>query len=255
VEYHAAPDFSEGAAAITPLIEQTAPDVIINAAGAIKQHDLYSAIDQTFFINGVLPHLLAQLAGPRGARVVHFSTDCVFKGDRGNYSEADKPDVEDLYGRSKAMGEIDYGSHLTIRTSIIGFELTGHFGLLGWFLKQPPGSNLKGFNKAIYSGLPTVTLARLVRDLIVSPLPLTGLYHVASEPIDKFTLLSMVNDALGLGHKLRPNEDLQIDRSLDDTRFRTTTNTKRPGWAELVRDLAEDFNNGSYPQIYRLLYA
>src|SRR5688500_12355328 len=139
LSWHAAPDVAGGAAAIAPLLDDVKPDVIINAVGAIKQRDLYSQINETFFINGVLPHLLAQLAARHNARVIHFSTDCVFRGDRGNYSEADKPDVEDLYGRSKAMGELDYGSHLTIRTSIVGFELSGHLGLLGWFLKQRPG--------------------------------------------------------------------------------------------------------------------
>ena len=254
ITFHAAPDLASGSHAVAQLIETCAPDVIVNAVGAIKQRDLYSHVDATYYINGVLPHLLAQFASMRNARVIHFSTDCVFQGDRGNYTEADRPDVEDLYGRSKAMGEIDYGPHLTIRTSIVGFELSGHQGLLGWFLRQPRGSKLAGYTKAIFSGLPTVYLARLVREVLIEESDLRGLYHVASEPIDKFTLLSMLNEALGLGHTLEPSAELRINRSLNDSRFRTATGTHRPAWSQLVPELAADYHSGCYPQIYEHAY-
>jgi dTDP-4-dehydrorhamnose reductase len=254
ITMHEAPDLGAGAEAVLRLVQAAAPDVIVNAVGAIKQRDLYSQTDDTYYINGVLPHLLAQLASSRDARVIHFSTDCVFRGDRGNYTEDDKPDVEDLYGRSKAIGEIDYGRHLTIRTSIVGFELSGHHGLLGWFLRQPRGSTLRGYTRAIFSGLPTIRLAQQVRGLIVQRNALHGLYHVASEPIAKFTLLAMINDALHLGHTLEPSDEPQIDRSLDDSRFRSATHSRRPGWSELVADLANDFSSGLYPRIYEQVY-
>jgi dTDP-4-dehydrorhamnose reductase len=243
-------DLGEGSRAIAPVLATLAPDVVVNAVGAIKQRDLYAAPDETFFLNGSLPHLLGLLNPNPNGRVVHFSTDCVYRGDRGGYRESDAPDAPDLYGRSKACGELDYGGHLTLRTSIVGWEVGGFLGLLSWFLGQPRGSQLRGFRRAVFSGLPTVTLAATVAELILDRPELRGLYHVASEPIDKLDLLRRVNARLELGHELVPDDSLVIDRSLDDARFRQATSTVRPGWDALVEALAQDF--AAYP--YRDLY-
>lgn len=240
--YHPGVDVAYGSGRVREVLEAVRPDVVVNAIGAIKQKDLHSAVDETFYLNGAFPHLLAL----RGARLIHVSTDCVFRGDRGGYTEAERPDAEDLYGRSKAMGEVDYGRHLTLRTSIIGPEISGHLGLLGWFFSQPRGSTLRGFTHAIYSGLPTVTLSRTIHRLIRTDSPLTGLYHVASDPIDKHTLLQRLNEALELGHTILPDEFLRIDRSLDDRRFREATGTPRPAWDELIADLIEDLRTLLY---------
>ena len=248
VVYHAGVELGS-ADGVARILDTVAPEVVLNAVGAIKQKDLKSAVDATFFVNGTLPHLPALLA-PAPCRVVHFSTDCVFRGDRGMYTEAERPDAEDLYGRSKAMGEIDYGPHLTLRTSIIGWELAGHLGLLGWMLRQPPGSTLNGFHRAVYSGLPTITLSRTVLSLLRDHPELRGLYHVASEPIDKLSLLRRVSGALGLGHTFVPSDAVVMDRSLDDARFRGATGTARPGWDALVDDLARDFASLPYDHIY-----
>ena len=242
-----------GGAAVRALLEETAPDVVVNAVGAIKQKDLYAAVDETFHVNGTLPHLLALLNPNPAGRVIHFSTDCVFRGDRGGYTEADRPDAQDLYGRSKALGEVDYGRHLTLRTSIIGFETAGHLGLLSWFFAQPPGSALKGYRNAIYSGLPTLTLSRAVLQIVADGDTLCGLYQIASEPIDKLELLRRVNEAFGLGHVLRPDDALRIDRSLDDGRFRAATGTTRPGWDALVEDLVRDYRSLPYAGVYAAL--
>lgn len=243
-------DLDRGSADLAAVLERVRPDVVVNAVGAIKQRDLYGAVDRTFFLNGSLPHLIPLLA-PNPLRVVHFSTDCVFRGDRGGYTEDDAPDVEDLYGRSKACGEITYGDHLTIRTSIVGFERRGHLGLLGWLLSQPSGARLKGFRRAIYSGLPTVTLARLVRSLLTAGLPMRGLWHVASQPIDKYELLCRLDEALGLGLHITPDDELIMDRSLDDSRFRQITGTTTPSWDELVADLVTDYHTGGYAGVYQ----
>jgi dTDP-4-dehydrorhamnose reductase len=239
-------DLASGAAAVRRLLEGERPDVVVNAVGAIKQRDLAARVDESWYLNASLPHLLALLNPEPDARVVHFSTDCVFGGDRGGYTERDRPDAEDLYGRSKACGEIDYGRHTTLRTSIVGFEIAGNLGLLGWFLRQPAGSMLHGYTRAVFSGLPTVTLARTVRDLLVAGSLPPGLHHVASEPIDKHALLERVNRALGLGHRLVPDDTFVIDRSLDDRAFRERTGTPRPGWDELVEELARDFRSLPY---------
>jgi len=244
VTYHPGIDVAYGSTRLRELLDALRPDVVVNAVGAIKQKDLHSAVDETFYLNGAFPHLLA-LHNP-GGRLIHISTDCVFRGDRGAYTEAERPDAEDLYGRSKAMGEVDYGRHLTLRTSIIGPEISGHLGLLGWFFSQPRGSTLRGYSRAIYSGLPTVVLGRTIHRLIRDDAPLSGIYHVASEPIDKHTLLQRLNEALELGHTILPDDSLRIDRSLDDRRFRKATATPRPGWDELVADLVEDLRTLPY---------
>jgi dTDP-4-dehydrorhamnose reductase len=232
------------------VLARVKPAIVINAVGAIKQKNLTDAITDTFFVNGTLPHLIPIVGEQSDVRVIHFSTDCVFKGDRGGYKESDVPDAEDLYGRSKAIGEIAYGRHLTIRTSIIGFELTRGLSLLSWLFTQRAGSTLEGFNKAIYSGLPTCTLARTVRSLLSGEEMPSGLFHVASQPIDKFSLLSRIVSAFKLDYTLRPSDRVVIDRSLDDSRFRRLTGTNTPGWDALVTELVADFNALPYRTVY-----
>jgi dTDP-4-dehydrorhamnose reductase len=247
-EYHHGVTIAPGDDSLSRVLGMLAPDVVINAVGAIKQRkDVESAREMTFFVNGTLPHLLPHLNPNRRAQVVHFSTDCVFVGDRGGYVESDTPDAEDVYGRSKAVGELVYGRHLTIRTSIIGFELRDHVSLLGWLFRQPRGSSVPGFRHAIFSGLPTVTLSETVRDLLRSTDPLHGLYHVASRPISKLDLLSKVDAAFGLGHVFVPVDNVRIDRSLRDDRFRQATATVTPEWDTLVAELRRDHESTGYP--------
>jgi dTDP-4-dehydrorhamnose reductase len=199
VRYHPNVSLARGSAALRALLAELRPDVVVNAVGAIKQKDLAAALDETYFVNATLPHLIAVLNPNPEGKVIHFSTDCVFRGERGDYTEADRPDVEDIYGRSKACGELDYGRHLTIRTSIIGFEIGGHLSLLSWLFRQPSGSSRRGYRRAIFSGLPTRTLARTVADILERAPALHGLYHVASEPITKYDLLCRLNEAFELG--------------------------------------------------------
>lgn len=251
VRYHPGIDLSGGTAALAPVLRALAPDVVVNAVGAIKQKDLYAAVDETFFLNGSLPHLLPLLNPNPAARVIHFSTDCVFQGDRGGYTEDDRPDVADLYGRSKACGEVDYGPHLTLRTSIVGWETGGWLGLLSWFLRHRPGDRVPGFTHAVYSGLPTVTLARLVLRIIRDVPGLRGLYHAASEPIAKHDLLVRLNESMGLGVHVVPDPSLRMDRSLDDSRLRRATGTVRPGWDALVGELVDDFDAPGLGALYR----
>lgn len=250
--YHTGVDLGGGTRPLQAILDRVSPVVVINAVGAIKQKDLYAGVDETYFLNATLPHLVALLSGS-GARLIHLSTDCVFRGDRGGYTEEDTPDVEDLYGRSKACGEVTYGRHLTLRTSIIGFEPQGHLGLVSWFLSQPPGSTLRGFTRAIYSGLPTVVVGRTIRDLIVNRSELSGLYHLASQPIDKFHLLQRLNQAFDLGHHLIPDPSFEIDRSLVDTRFREATGTVTPGWQVLIDSMVDDFGSLPYSGVYDAL--
>lgn len=213
------------------------PDVVINCVGLIKQlaeaEDPLAAIP----INALLPHRVARLCDVAGARLIHMSTDCVFSGSRGMYREQDVSDAKDLYGRSKYLGEVDYPHAVTLRTSIIGHELSSAHGLVGWFLAQQ--GPVKGYARAIFSGLPTVELARVMRDFVVPNPELRGLYHVSAEPINKFELLKLVAQAYGKSIKITPDEKLEIDRSLDSSRFREITGYQPPAWPELVRRMRE----------------
>ncbi|MDR6929418.1 SDR family oxidoreductase [Pseudomonas sp. BE134] len=209
------------------------PDIVINCIGLIKQ--LNSAKDplSVLPINAMLPHRLARLCALIGSRLVHISTDCVFSGRKGMYKENDISDAEDLYGKSKYIGEIFDQSHVvTLRTSIIGHELNSQSSLIDWFLSQ--SGSVKGFSKAIFSGLPTVELARVILDFVIPQPALQGLYHVSVEPIDKLTLLRHVARIYQKEISIVPDEQIQIDRSLDSSRFRTATGYVPPQWPDLI---------------------
>lgn len=215
------------------LLADVKPDVVVNCIGLVKQ--LAEADDplRAIPINALLPHRLARLCAVGGARLIHMSTDCVFSGNRGMYSEEDAADATDLYGRSKYMGEVDYPNAVTLRTSIIGHELNGQRSLLNWFLSQEGW--VKGYTRAIFSGLPTVELARVIRDFVIPKPELHGVYHVSSQAISKYDLLRLVADQYGKEIEIVPDEALAIDRSLDSARFRDATGYVTPAWPELVR--------------------
>jgi dTDP-4-dehydrorhamnose reductase len=213
------------------------PNVVINCIGLVKQlaeaDDPLAAIP----INALLPHRVARLCDVAGARLIHMSTDCVFAGTRGMYSEQDVSDAKDFYGRSKYLGEVDYPHAVTLRTSIIGHELSSANGLVGWFLAQQ--GPVKGYVRAIFSGLPTVELARVIRDFVVPNPELRGLYHVSAEPINKYELLKLVAQVYGKAIDITPDDKLEIDRSLDSRRFREITGYQPAAWPELVRRMHE----------------
>lgn len=225
--------------ALQAAVEKVRPDVIFNAVGIVKQVPNAKNSVATIEINSVLPHRLADIAGNIGARFIQISTDCVFKGDRGNYSELDEPDATDLYGKSKELGEATGENCLTIRTSIIGRELqTGH-GLVEWVLANR-GTKVRGFANAIFSGFPTLVLADIISSLIRDHSKLSGLYHVSSEPINKFDLLNLIKESYKIDLEIERFEDFHIDRSLDSTKFRTETGFSPKPWCEMVAEMAND---------------
>lgn len=215
------------------------PDVIVNAVGIIKQIKEAKAAIPSIRVNSLLPHELAALAEKRGARLIHFSTDCVFSGKGGNYTEEDAADARDLYGRSKLLGEVDGAGALTIRSSIVGRELRGHLSLIDWFLSQR-GGRIKGYRRALYSGLTTNAMADLVAWLIAEHAGLSGLWHVSSEPISKYELLGIVNEVYGLGVYIEPDDAFFCDRRLDSSRFRRHTGWQPPSWPDMIRDMHAD---------------
>lgn len=218
-------------------LTQSRPQVVINCVGLVKQ--LASADDplEAIPINALMPHRLARLCELAQARLVHISTDCVFSGCQGNYRESDMPDAEDLYGRSKLLGEVSDRHAITLRTSIIGHELGRDHGLVGWFLSQQ--ERVKGYTEAIFSGVPTFELARVVRDFVIPNTQLHGLYHVAAAPISKHDLLQIVNRVYGKNLQIEPDDQFKINRSLDASRFRSATGYVAPAWPDLISKMRE----------------
>jgi len=210
------------------------PEVVINCVGLIKQ--LADAKDPltALPINAMLPHRLAMLCRVAGARLIHISTDCVFSGAKGMYREQDESDCTDLYGKSKYIGELhDLDDAVTLRTSIIGHELQSNASLVDWFLSQQ--GSVKGFTKAVFSGLPTAELARVMLDYVIPNPALKGLYHVSAEPIDKYELLRQVAKVYGKDINIVPDDKLVIDRSLDSSRFRADAGYQPPSWPALIQ--------------------
>lgn len=219
--------------ALARVFDRRRPTIVINCVGLVKQlgdaKDPLAAIP----INAVLPHRLARLCSLAGARLIHLSTDCVFSGAKGMYVEDDLPDATDVYGRTKLLGEVDYPHALTLRTSIIGHELAGHHSLICWFLAQEGA--VRGFSKAVFSGFPTVEIARIIDEYVLSRPELSGLYHLSADPIDKYRLLQLVAQVYGKTIRIDEDPALMIDRSLDSSRFRAATGFLPEAWPELVR--------------------
>lgn len=221
--------------ALERVFTEVKPHVVVNCVGLIKQHADANDPLVALPINSMLPHRLARLCDLCGARLVHVSTDCVFAGTRGNYRELDKSDAEDLYGKSKFIGEVTYPHTITLRTSIIGHELNSANGLIGWFLAQE--RSIKGYTHAIFSGLPTCELATVVRDVVLPKSELHGLYHVAAEPISKYELLRLVNQEYKKNLNIEPDEQLKINRSLNAQRFQEATGYQAPPWPQLISQM------------------
>lgn len=221
--------------ALVRVFTQVRPDVVINCIGLIKQ--LAEGDDPLLAlpINAMLPHRLARLCKLAGSRLIHVSTDCVFSGAKGGYVEEDASDAADLYGKSKFLGEVHDAHAITLRTSIIGHELQSAHGLIGWFLSQQ--GRCKGFRRAVFSGLPTAVLAKIMRDVVIPRPELSGLYHVAAAPITKFDLLTLVARQYNKSIEIVPDDALVIDRSLRAERFRQASGYVADGWPELIRQM------------------
>lgn len=215
------------------------PDVVINCIGIIKQLPNANNHLESLAINATLPHRLAKYCDATDARLVHFSTDCVFSGKQGNYREEDFPDAYDLYGRTKFLGEVSYENSVTLRTSIIGHELDRSKSLVDWFLSQ--SGEVKGFTKAVFSGLPTIEVARVVKEYVIPNPNLSGLFHLSVDPINKYDLLNLVASTYGKSINIIPDDKLVIDRSLNSDRFRTVTGFKSKAWSELIKDMHEEY--------------
>lgn len=235
IEGISAEDFDSTAAAI----QRIRPDAVINCIGIIKQDAAAKNAVRSITVNSLYPHRVAEVCGGVGARMIHVSTDCVFTGQKGHYTEDDAPDAADIYGRSKLLGETTEPGAVTLRTSIIGHELSGHRSLVDWFLSQE-GKQIRGFKRAIFSGFPTRVFAGIVLDVIEHHPALAGLWHVSADPISKYDLLMLVREAYGAQIAIEPDLDFFCDRSLDSSRFRQATGIVPPPWPEMIRQMHDD---------------
>jgi len=226
-------------AQIERAIVSTKPSVVINCIGLIKQYDVSKQHVNAIEINALLPHQIAQLCDLHSARLVHFSTDCVFSGTEGMYTESSLPDATDLYGKSKCLGEVDYSPHLTLRTSIIGHELSSSVSLVNWFLSQE--GETKGFSKAIFSGLPTCYIAKLLAEHILNAPELSGLYHLSVAAIDKYSLLKLIAEIYSKDIAINESSKLKIDRSLNSQKLNGKLGISLPAWPELINCMHEDY--------------
>jgi dTDP-4-dehydrorhamnose reductase len=210
------------------------PDIVINCIGITKHLiDGMMAIP-SIKINALLPHILSSACGNIGSRLIHISSDCVFSGSKGNYSEEDIPDAQDIYGKTKALGEIsDLSNCLTIRTSTIGRELGTRHGLLEWFLFQE--EFCKGYSGAIFSGLPSIILAQIIYEVIIPRPDLNGLYNIAADPIDKYSLLKLISKIYSKRINIEFDDKFQINRSLDATKFKNATEYTSPSWPDMIK--------------------
>ncbi|WP_073032586.1 dTDP-4-dehydrorhamnose reductase family protein [Desulfosporosinus lacus] len=229
---------------LTKVFSDVSPDLVVNCIGVIKQVPKAQEPLATITTNALLPHRIAMLCSTAGSRLIHVSTDCVFDGVKGGYLEGDVSNVDDLYGRTKLLGEVTYPHCVTLRTSIIGHELKGNYGLVEWFLSQK--AKVRGFREVIYSGFPTIELARIIRDYVIPHSEMMGLYHVSSNPISKYELLKLIKVQYGKNVEIEPEDSIRLDRSLDSTRFRSKTGYNPPAWLDLVRGMHLDYLQGPY---------
>lgn len=230
----------EDFATVAEVFEHERPDAVINCIGIVKQKAESHEAVPSIRANSLFPHQVAELCEAAGARFVHVSTDCVFTGSRGGYAESDVPDAPDLYGRSKLLGEVvDSPGAVTVRTSIVGWELSNPTGVLEWFAGRR-GKTCAGYTKAVFSGLATTDLVGVFESLCTEWRELDGLWHVSADPISKYELLTGLDEQLGWGTQIVPQDEPVIDRSLDSSRFRLRTGwTPRP-WAGAVARLATE---------------
>tara|TARA_B100000963_G_scaffold361892_1_gene400599 strand:- start:1987 stop:2859 length:873 start_codon:yes stop_codon:yes gene_type:complete len=216
-------------------IREYCPKVLINCIGLVKQIDASTDPIKAIQINSLLPHKLLSICKSTDSKLIHISTDCVFNGKTGMYSEFDEPNATDLYGRTKLLGEIVDSKNITLRTSIIGHELSTKHSLLEWFLSQ--NDEINGYDKAIFSGLPTVELARVIHDFVIPNKHLSGLYNISSEPINKFELLNIISKQYSKNIKINIDSKLVIDRSLNSNKFRDETGFNPLSWKDMIYEM------------------
>jgi dTDP-4-dehydrorhamnose reductase len=226
-------------AAVDAVLSKVRPAWVINCIGIIKQSSAASDVVSCLEVNALLPHRLAAQCAAVGARLIHISTDCVFSGDRGNYSEADVSDATDVYGRTKFLGEVTSHGAVTIRTSIVGTSLVDNSSLFDWFLSRGDTS-VKGFTQAIYTGLTSEYLAMEILRIVEQGSLESGLWQIAGEKISKYELLLRLREAFALPTRIAPDYEFKCDRSLRPDKYVSATGFAPPAWDAMIEAFARD---------------
>ena len=221
------------------IVDKVRPIYIINCIGIVKQSNLSNDYIESIKINSLFPHQLNSICSEFGCNMIHISTDCVFDGVKGMYSETDQPNATDVYGKTKHLGEVAYGNGVTLRTSIIGHEESQNkHGLLEWYLKQ--SGEVKGYTKAIFSGFTTLELTKLILEFVIPQNLISGIYQVASKPISKYELLGIISSEYNIKNTIVVSEEVVINRSLNGSRFSSLTGYQTPTWPDMVREMKAD---------------
>jgi dTDP-4-dehydrorhamnose reductase len=220
---------------LTAVLARLRPEAVVNCIGVVKQLGQSSDPLVALPVNALFPHRLARLCALLGARLIHPSTDCVFRGTRGGYTEQDPPDSDDLYGRSKLLGEVAEPHAVTLRTSLIGRELETRHGLVEWFLGE--SGVVRGFTRAVFSGLTTQEMASLILRYVLPNPRLHGLWHVSAAPITKHDLLVLLRETYDRQTRIEADPSVVLDRSLDSSRFRIATGYEPPSWPAMIRQM------------------
>ena len=230
------------------LLDNTTPDIIINCAGITTRRGVEDNIVNTELLNSELPHKLDSWASLNSKKLIHFSTDCVFSGNRGNYQDDDFADADDIYGKSKALGEVNSPNTLTIRCSMIGRELYNFTELFEW-LKKNKNKKIEGYSKVFYSGITTVRMGKILNQILNKNLNLSGVYNISSTPISKFDLLVKLSNAFNLNVDIKQNKNNKSNKVLISEKFTEITGIYPPNWDDLISEFKEDCNK--YKGLYK----
>jgi dTDP-4-dehydrorhamnose reductase len=227
--------------ALTSIFCSTNPDVVINCISASKDKIINSDPSELLPVFSLLPHSLSKLSNDYGSRLIHLSSDGVFSGKKGMYIEADQPDANDVYGLAKRLGEVDNDHSVTIRTSLIGHSITKNDGLVDWFLSQ--SKFCTGFTNVCFSAITTVELANIVAQIILPRSDLHGIYHIPSQPIDKFSLLKIISEVYKKTIEITPDNSVVSNRSLNGDKFMNLTGYIAPCWNHQISMMYKDSQN------------
>jgi dTDP-4-dehydrorhamnose reductase len=228
------------------LISEFKPDYVINAIGILNA-DADNNPDRAVLINSYFPHFLAKICDKYESKLFHVSTDCVFNGKKGAYLENHFKDGIGFYAQSKALGEVNYHNHITIRTSIIGPDIKRNgIGLLNWILSQK--DKITGYSKAFWGGVTTLELAKAIEFFILQKIDGVNLYHLTnSEKISKLDLIEIINEVFNLKLKITASSEYIVDKSLINSNRLITY--KVPSYQEMIEDMYQWilFNKELYP--------
>jgi dTDP-4-dehydrorhamnose reductase len=224
---------------IDSLLNRINPDVTINCIGVTIRRDIFNKEKNVVFSNSELPHALDKWSKNNLKKLIHLSTDCVFSGINGNYKDDDVPDARDIYGLTKAAGEINNSKNLTIRSSMIGREVYNHTELFEWLFHMKNNS-IEGFSNVIYSGITNVRMAKIIQYILKNKINLSGIYNISSEPISKYDLLVKLSEAFNLNVEIEKNKYNKSNKVLISKKFTEITGMCPPNWDDLISEFKDD---------------